>query len=642
MTPLSVLIVDDSEMAAMVLVHTLKQGGFAPSFERVDKPETMGAALDGKPWDVVLCDHVMPEFDAFSALSLLQAREVDLPFIVVSGAIGEETAVELMRAGAHDYVMKGEYGRLIPVIGREMREAHVRHERRQAEAALRQSEARLVLSQRIAKIGSWELDVQNQVLHWSAETFRIFGCQRDNFTPTREAFYAAVHPSDRPAVELSVKTALEQGGRYEIDHRIVLPDQTERLVHEQAELVVTPAGQAKLVGVVQDITERKQLEEQLRLAQKMEAVGQLAGGVAHDFNNILTVIQGHIGLMLTDPDTPESLRPSLGEVQEAARRAAGLTRQLLAFSRRQVLQVRALDLNEVLANVTRMLHRLLGEQIVLEFRFETPTAMVEADSGMMEQVLMNLAVNSRDAMPNGGQILISTGLTTIEESYLLHNPEGRTGQFVVLSVADQGCGMDEETLTRIFEPFFTTKEVGKGTGLGLATVYGIVKQHQGWIEVNSVQGEGTTFRIFLPAAGAKRAAAPESAAAAPTLNGTETILVVEDEQSLRELVRGVLERYGYHVLEAGSGLEALGVWQNHRQEIAILVTDMVMPEGLGGRELAERLQAEKTTLKVIYTSGYSVDLTDGDLQLEEGVNFLPKPYQPIRLAQTVRRCLDGV
>lgn len=641
MSPLQVLIIDDSEASTEVLVHALKQGGYATTHERVETAEDLSEALNRHPWEIVLCDHVMPRFDAFSALALLQSRQLDIPVIIVSGAIGEETAVELMRAGARDYIMKGEYVRLIPAIQRELRQATLRREQRATDEALRQSEARLVLSQRIAKVGSWELNVHEDLLHWSAETFRIFGRQPNSFTPTRQSFYAAVHPVDREAVKAAVKRALECGGGYEIEHRILLPEGTERLVREQAELVITPAGQAKLVGVVQDITERKQLEEQLRMAQKMEAIGQLAGGVAHDFNNILTVIQGHIGLLLADPALAEALRASLEEVQEAAKRAAALTRQLLAFSRRQVLRVRPLDLNEVLGNVARMLRRLLGEQIVLEFRFDTPVAMVEADAGMMEQVLMNLAVNARDAMPKGGRILLATQPVTLEAAYVHRNPEGRAGQFVLLSVTDQGCGMDAATLGRIFEPFFTTKEPGKGTGLGLATVYGIVKQHQGWIEVNSTVGAGTTFRIYLPLAKAADYSARQSSDVTPVLRGTETVLVVEDEPSLRRLVRGVLEMHGYQVLEAHSGREALSVWEGHRDRIALLITDMVMPEGISGGELAQRLLAQKGSLKVIYTSGYSIDLAGSDLPLHEGINFLPKPYQPTRLAETVRRCLDA-
>jgi two-component system, cell cycle sensor histidine kinase and response regulator CckA len=389
-----------------------------------------------------------------------------------------------------------------------------------------------------------------------------------------------------------------------------------------------------------DITERIDLEAQLRHSQKLESIGQLAAGVAHDFNNILTIIQGHTDRMIVQTPGHELFFDPLNQVSLAAQRAASLTRQLLMFSRKQVIQPRTIDINAVLGNMAKMLHRLLGENISHESRLSQDLPAVEGDIGMIEQVIMNLSVNARDAMPKGGQLLISTLAVEISESYLAQHPDARKGLFACLSVTDTGCGMAPETLTRIFEPFFTTKEVGKGTGLGLATVYGIVKQHQGWVEVSSQLNVGTTFKIYLPAS-SKQVEQPV-APIKPTRSvkgGTETILLVEDEPLLRELAHAILKDYDYTVLEAESGVEALKVWDAHKGKIDLLLTDMVMPEGIGGRELAETLKALKPDLKIIFTSGYSSDIMGSEPGTAE-VRFLQKPYPPPQLAQTVRECLD--
>ena len=389
-----------------------------------------------------------------------------------------------------------------------------------------------------------------------------------------------------------------------------------------------------------DITERTNLEAQLRHAQKLESIGQLAAGVAHDFNNILTIIQGHADRLLGQYDGDAHVTEPLKLVSAAARRGSSLTRQLLMFSRKQVMQSRIIDLNAVLANLTKMLHRLLGDDIALDSNFAEGIPPVEADVGMIDQIIMNLSVNARDAMPKGGRLTISTTAVAIDEGYVQQHPDARPGRFICLNVTDTGCGMERATLARIFEPFFTTKEVGKGTGLGLATVYGIVKQHQGWIEVNSQPGAGTTFRVYFPASDKPVDAPVEKTTRGNKVRGgNETILVVEDEPVLRELARMILKDYKYEVLEAASGHEALQVWEKHKGQIDLLLTDMVMPEGMTGRELAEKLRREKPDLKVIYTSGYSSDVM-GHENATRDIKFLQKPYPPPELAQAVRECLD--
>jgi two-component system, cell cycle sensor histidine kinase and response regulator CckA len=395
-----------------------------------------------------------------------------------------------------------------------------------------------------------------------------------------------------------------------------------------------------MLSLFRDVSTQRQLEEQLRQSQKMEAIGQLAGGVAHDFNNILTVIQGHAALLMA-ADLSETAGKSAQQIVQAADRAAGLTRQLLTFSRRQLIQPKRLDMNKVVSDMTNMLGRLLGEDVALQLNYCQPPPMVEADASMLEQVLLNLAVNARDAMPKGGQLAVRIAIVDVDETYSNGQSEAHAGRFVCLDVTDTGIGIVPENLHRIFEPFFTTKEIGKGTGLGLATVYGIVKQHQGWVEVDSQLDKGTTFRIYIPYAGSGADMKGKPTTQVGIRGGNETILLVEDEPPLCELVSRVLGKYGYKVLPAGNGVEAIEIWRDHKDEIALLLTDLVMPNNMNGRELAEKLCSERPDLKVIFSSGYSADIVGKDFKLDPELNFLQKPYHPQILALTVRRCLDG-
>jgi len=388
-----------------------------------------------------------------------------------------------------------------------------------------------------------------------------------------------------------------------------------------------------------DVTDMLNLEAQFRHAQKLESVGQLAAGVAHDFNNILTVIQGYSECLLARGQEPETAGP-LKQISDAAKRAAALTRQLLMFSRKQVIQTKVLDLNLVLQNLANMLLRLLGEDITFAADYCRGLPFIDADTGMLEQIVMNLAVNSRDAMPKGGGLSISTASVEIGGDYASQHPEARAGSFVRLTVTDTGCGMDRKTLDRIFEPFFSTKEVGKGTGLGLATVYGLVKQHQGWIEVSSAVGVGTTFKIYFPAAERKSESTDSSNQVSELVRGgRETIMVVEDEPVLREMVCEILKQYDYQVIEAGSGVEALRVWDEFDGQVDLLLTDMVMPEGMSGRELAARISARRPSIRVLFMSGYTDNVITSGGVLEKGITFLQKPFSPGQLAQKVRDVL---
>ncbi|MGO8701218.1 MAG: PAS domain S-box protein [Limisphaerales bacterium] len=393
------------------------------------------------------------------------------------------------------------------------------------------------------------------------------------------------------------------------------------------------------IWMFRDMTERRQLESQLRQAQKMEAIGQLAGGIAHDFNNILCANLMHLGLLQQNPQLTVGVKKSLEEVGREILRAANLTRQLLLFSRQQAARIESWELDTLIDDLLNMLRRLLGENIEVTFQSGTASSWVSADAGMIQQVVMNLCINARDAMPSGGRLILETRGVEIEAPTEVSHAEARPGRFVCLSVTDTGCGMDEAVLAKIFVPFFTTKEVGKGTGLGLATVYGIVKQHQGWIEVESELGQGSCFRVYFPAS-RPLCSAGTSSVEANVEGGSETILLVEDELFLRQLTALSLRKLGYAVFEAGNGLEALKVWEEHHQKIALLLTDMKMPGEMTGLDLAVRLKRDKDSLKVISCSGYNADLKDSLLAAGREIDHSPKPFTPNALAKIVRRCLD--
>ena len=394
------------------------------------------------------------------------------------------------------------------------------------------------------------------------------------------------------------------------------------------------------VAVKRDVTREVQLETQLLQSQKMESVGQLAGGVAHDFNNMLAATMMHLSLLQGNPDLSPETQETIQELIEGAKRAANLTRQLLMFSRRSVMEVKLLDLNELVTNLLKMLGRLIGEHIVVRFDRREGLPPIAADPGMIEQVVMNLAVNARDAMPKGGGLAIAIEAVRVGPDRVLGKPGVEPGQFLCLSVADNGCGMDEALRQRIFEPFFTTKEPGKGTGLGLATVHGIVAQHKGWVEVESEVGQGTTFKVFLPASLDQiPETMPDLKSAA--MRGHETILVVEDEEEVRGLVAETLRTLGYTVFDAENGQAAVNLWQQRNGGFDLLFSDMVMPEGLTGLDLAEKLKKEKPPLNVIISSGYSADIAGQSKLSASGITYLQKPYQLELLSKVVRNCLDG-
>jgi PAS domain S-box-containing protein len=425
---------------------------------------------------------------------------------------------------------------------------------------------------------------------------------------------------------------------YEIE--IIAKDGRRIPVEVSTQLVQKNGMPVAVLGIARDVTDRKHLEEQLRQSQKMEAVGRLAGGVAHDFNNLLTVITGYSNFLLHQLAPADPLYADAEEIKKAAERAAALTRQLLAFSRRQILQPKVLNLNEIVEELEKMLRRLIGEHIDLRIDLGSGPWRVKADPGQIEQVIVNLAVNARDAMPDGGSLTIETRNVTLDRAALQCHEGFRPGPHVRLRVSDTGYGMDEETLTQIFEPFFTTKEQGKGTGLGLSTVYGIVKQSGGHIDVESVPGRGTAFNIYLPTVVEEQDAEDASAARRDTPGGWETVLLVEDEDGVRTMAREVLRRNGYHVLEARHGGEAIEASRREDSSIDLLVTDMIMPQ-VSGRELAERLKQAHPRMRVLFMSGHMQSILGEQGVLSDHAAFLEKPFTPDALACAVRRVLDA-
>jgi signal transduction histidine kinase len=512
-TVLRVLIVEDSESDAELMLRALRQGGFEIVQERVQTADAMRAALARHPWDVALSDYSLPHFDAPAALAVVRATAPDVPFIVVSGSVGEDTAVAVMQAGAADYIMKDRLQRLAPAVTRAVEGAAVRRERRQ-------------------------------------------------------------------------------------------------------------------------------LEEQLQHSQRMEAVGRLAGGIAHDFNNVLTAVLGSIELLLLDapPDRPH--REELDIIRDAATRARDLIRQLLAFSARQVLQPMVIDLNRLVKDIAKLLRRLIGEDIALETTLAPALGAVRVDTAQIEQVLVNLAVNARDAMPQGGRLAIETDNVEMDGTRAPPAATVPAGRYVLLQVSDSGVGIDALVQAHLFEPFFTTKPRGKGTGLGLATVYGIVRQSEGHVTVESTPGRGATFRIYLPRVEAPLDPTESPSPVAAPAAGTETILLAEDERLVRVLAQKVLERAGYRVLVATGGTEALALAEHHDGPIHLLLTDVVMPE-MNGRELARRLAALRPGVRVLYMSGYADEAVAQHGVLDPGTAFLQKPFTPEGLAKKVRGVLDG-
>ena len=517
---LRVLILEDSDDDAALLLRELRRQNYEPIYARADTAKGMNEALERETWSLVISDYSMPPFTAMQALEILKRRNLDLPFIIVSGTIGEETAAIAMKSGAHDFLTKDKLTRLGAAVERELRDAEERRERKKAEEALRRS------------------------------------------------------------------------------------------------------------------------EEQLRQSQKVEAIGRLAGGIAHDFNNLLTIINGYTELLLARLPGNDKMSRDVNEIRKAGQRAASLTRQLLAFSRKQILEPKVLDLNAIVVELEKMLRRLIGEDIRLTIAPAADLRRIKTDPGQIEQVIMNLVVNARDAMPQGGNLTLETSNVVLDQAYAARHVGVRPGAYVMLAVSDTGCGMDKEAMAHIFEPFFTTKAPGKGTGLGLSTVYGIIKQSGGNVWAYSEPGRGTTFKIYLPQVEGVVDRPPRDGPRTGIPRGSETILLAEDQKELRELIRQMLEMNGYTVIAASDGLEAIEICKRHEAPIHLMLSDVVMPQ-MGGRELAQRLATVRPDMKVLYMSGYTSNAIVHHGILDPGTLFIQKPFTPDSLARKVREVLDA-
>lgn len=760
--PLRFLLVEDSPTDAKLLMHALRRERPDTEIERVEDEASMRRALATQKWDGVVSDWSLPTFGALEALSVLQSTGLDLPFIIVSGTIGEEAAVEAMRAGAHDYVLKGNLTRLSAAIDREIRECKLREvhrtqemrfkalieksaegiflsdadrlityaspaaekilgrtgneilgrrisefiheadlplidatarevrscpgaqrfiefrirrpsgeirwaecvsknhladpivagivtnlrdvtERKKAAEALRVSEERFTRLAESGIVGIITADFEGRILDANPSYLKSSGYTMEDFT-TGGIRWADLIPRDLHESTARVTQALLTTGVAPVFESAVIAKDGRRIP-----LLVGAAmiDETRCVAFSIDLTEQRRAEaalrtteEHLRQAQKMEAVGRLAGGVAHDFNNVLSVILTYGDLLYADLPPDDPMREDVDEIRKAGKRAATLTRQLLMFSRQQVLEPRVLDLNEILAGLDKMLPRLIGEDIEIVSRREPALATTRVDPSSMEQVIMNIVVNARDAMPTGGTLTIETDNVSVDEALAAKIQAKKTGPHVVITVSDTGTGMDDATMSHIFEPFFTTNAKEKGTGLGLSTVFGIVEQSEGAIAVESAVGKGTTFRLYVPAEGVAREPA-KTTTSTRALKGSETILLIEDEEQVRAVARGILKRNGYQVIEARGPDDAAKICRGHDGPIHLLLTDVAMPV-ISGPDLAARLKPIRPEMKVLFMSGYTSDDTVRRSALQADIEFLQKPLTPDSLARKVRDVLDRI
>jgi two-component system, cell cycle sensor histidine kinase and response regulator CckA len=668
---MKILIVDDTP-TNLKLLRAVLQG---ENFEIVEAPDGVQAlaVLDREPIDAIISDILMPNMDGYRLCEEVRRSErfYHLPFIVYTSTYNSPADERLATdMGADKYIKKPAP---IKEITDALSEIMRREPRRRPQHLPPQKELSLAKLYNEALVNkleqkNQELSAQTEVLRASEEKFRqmaesinevlwithadmsamlyvspsyetVWGRTCRSLYEKPRSFIEAIHEEDRPGMQAALNE-LSRGEKFDREYRVVRPDGQIRWVHARGTAIPDWSGVPyRLVGIAEDITKRKDAEQKFRQAQKMEAVGQLAGGVAHDFNNLLMVIQINLELVLMKEKNlgPES-KDHMAGIAHAADRAGALTRQLLTFSRSQAMQMQLLDLNDLSSSFAKMLRRIVGENIRVKNDYAPKLPPIKGDPGMIEQVLMNLAINARDAMPGGGQLIIGTDAVEIDEARAKLHAGTRAGAYTCLSVRDTGTGIAPENMHRIFEPFFTTKGVGKGTGLGLATVFGIAEQHNGWVEVSSQLGVGTTFRVYFPAT-SEVMAVTDSTASFGNHNGHEKILLVEDETIVRAVVLQTLENHGYSVVEADSASSAQKIWGEQGGNIDLLIADVVMPGGQTGLDLVEILRVLKPELKVLLTSGYSADLAHSDLAHARGITLLQKPFSTRVLAETVRKCL---
>jgi len=635
---MKVLMIEDNPGDAR-LISEMLVGSRGLDFD-IKCEENLSTALEGmgdNEVDLILLDLGLPDSQGLDTLIKTQEKAPQVPIIVLTGLEDEELAVKAVRQGAQDYLVKGQvYG---DFLAQAMRYAI---ERKRAEDNIRGLNR---LHESIVSTIPSSLLILDDNLDVIMANRRYLENQEVSLEEVKGKNIADVFPKsilfEQGLLERIINVA-RYGGRDEIPGvKHTSRDHPDKFLNVNICGINTPGDKTGVLLVLDDVTEQRSLREQLNQSQKLEAVGRLAGGVAHDFNNELTIIMGLSDLILTGLNDNDPLRKDMSEISDAAERSSALIRQLLAFSRKQFLEPRILDLNSVLANLEKMLRRLIGEDIELLITLEPELGRVKADPGQIEQVIVNLAVNARDAMPQGGKLTIRTGNVHLDESFVARHVGSRPGPHVNISVTDTGGGMDEETRTHIFEPFFTTKEPGKGTGLGLSTVYGIVKQSGGSIWVESEPGKGTIFDIYLPRIEAELDELPDKRVSKPeSLQGSETILLVEDEELLRKMLHHALTRYGYKVLEAKSPKDAILICEQNTVPIHMLLTDVVMP-GISGLELADQLKSLRPKIKTLFMSGYTNDTIVNHGVLHPEMAFIHKPFTFNGMALKVRQILDA-
>jgi two-component system, cell cycle sensor histidine kinase and response regulator CckA len=640
-----ILHLEDNPFDAEIVSATLAADHITCDLVRVETRDQFVTAIERECFDLILADCTLPSFDGMTALTLARESCPETPFIFISGWLGEEVAIETLKSGATDYVLKNRMSRLCPSVRRALQEVEQKKERRRAEEELQNSQR---FAQQIADASPnllylYDLNTHrnvyvnstiNKITQYSVEEIQ------GGDLPFLESL---LHPDDKEYVHEQIRQwkNLRDEEITEMEFRLKRADNDWRWLHSSHTVFSrAPEGKPLLIlGSAQDITERKRLEEQLHHAQKMESIGTLAGGIAHDFNNLLTAIIGNAQLGLAHMTDDNPVKERLIEIEKAGKRAGELTRQLLVFSRRQKIERRLININDTIGDFLKMLHRIIGEDVEVRFLTDASLPMVLIDPGQIEQVIMNLAVNARDAMAGGGLLIIEIHTVTLDEAYCQEHAFVSPGQYVQIVLSDTGSGIDAETQQRIFEPFFTTKGVGKGTGLGLATVYGIVKQHDGFIQVYSEVGHGTTFKIYLPVS-TEGVEEELSEAPARPVGGRETILVVEDEAGLRRLAKQILSGLGYTVLTAEDGERAMEVYKATQEQIDLLLVDVIMPR-MGGREVYERLQEMGSTTPIIFMTGYSTEMFQSNFIGDKGAALIQKPYTVSSLGQKVRQVLNA-
>jgi len=635
MQDLRVLMLEDDPNDVELIRWELNRLTPIPNILHVRSEQAFVTALTDFAPDVILCDHNIPAFDGRMALEKAQQLKPETPFILVTGSLNEETAVSYLKSGAADYILKDRLVRLGPAVLEALERSRQRQTLRRHERLLHQI---IDANPNLIFVKDWDgrFVLANQALAeiYGTTVKGVLGKTDADFNPNAEEV-AHFLRDDRDVMSSG-------NPKFISEEPVTNPETKQTRWFQTIKMPLRLPGEysVTMLGVATEITERKELEGQLLQSQKMEAVGQLAGGVAHDFNNILTAIVGYADLLAAELRGDSRQLEDVEEIRKAARRAAALTRQLLSFSRKEVLDPKIIDVNDVVMNLDKMLRSLISENIELKTMLADDVDAARVDPNQLEQVVMNLAINARDAMPEGGTLTVETANATLDDDYASRHVSVIPGDYVMIAVTDTGCGMSEEIKARVFEPFFTTKPAGRGTGLGLSTVYGIVKQSGGNIWLYSEPGKGTTFKIYLPAIEALPEDIGKAAPVEVTRRGKGTVLLVEDDEQLRRLTHRALAAQGYEVLEADRGRAALDGARRHQGTIELLLTDIVMPD-TNGRKLADTLRAARPGLKVLYMSGYPDRAIVNNGMLEPGDAYIAKPFTTEAITRKVRELLEG-